>query len=339
MLNNYPFISILIPCRNEEKFIKECLDSVLANNYPKDNLEIFVIDGESTDNTKQIVETIALQEPHIKLLINRARITPTALNLGMKQSSGDIIMRLDAHASYSPDYIGKCVRYLTEYNADNVGGVIKTVARTQTPIAQSIAKVLSHPFGIGNSRFRSGAVNPQESDTVPFGCYKRAVFTKIGLFNESLARSHDMEFNLRLKKAGGKIMLIPEIVANYYAPSTVTHFIKHTISDGIWATYPIKFTKQFFALRHYIPLIFVLSLIASGVLAIYLPLFRLLFLFIAIIYLAFNIIASAHIAYKKQNLLYFALMPCMFLTFHLCYGLGSYAGLLKITYESIAKKS
>lgn len=333
-----PFVSIIIPCRNEEKFIAECLESILENDYPKDRMEIFVIDGKSADNTRLIVQKMAEQYPFIRIIENHKRVTPAALNIGIKEAKGDLIIRMDAHSKYKKNYISACVSYSQRYNADNVGGIFATTPHTHTLVAEAIASAISHPFGVGNSAFRTYPKKVQEADTVAYGCYKRDVFDRIGLFNENLKRSQDMEFNLRLKKAGGKIILFPEIICYYFAPSTYVHFVKHTVSDGLWATYPIKFTKKFLAPRHYIPLLFTLSLIASGTLAVYAPLFRFIFFSIAIAYLSLNLIASAHIAYKKQDLLYFLLMPCIFLTFHICYGIGSCIGLLKIIYESIAKK-
>ncbi len=337
-MNNLPFVSIIIPCRNEEKFIEMCLKSILANDYPKERMEIFIIDGESTDNTRLIIQKISEQYPFIQLMDNNKRITPSALNIGIKKAKGELIIRMDAHSLYKKNYISSCVAYSKKYNADNVGGIFATTTHAHTLVAQTIASALSHPFGVGNSAFRTYPKHVQEADTVAYGCYKREVFDRIGIFNENLARSQDMEFNIRLKKAGGKIILFPEIICYYLAPSTYIHFIKHTISDGIWAIYPMKFTKKFLAPRHYVPLMFILSLIINMALSVRFTFFRFLFLVIAASYILLNLIASAQVAYKKHNFRYLVLMPCIFFTFHLCYGIGSCIGLLKIIYESISKK-
>jgi cellulose synthase/poly-beta-1,6-N-acetylglucosamine synthase-like glycosyltransferase len=330
MLNRHPIVSILIPCRNEEKFIEQCLNSIIANNYPKDNLEILVIDGTSVDQTRAIVRKISQEHLFIKLITNPARITPTALNIGIQQSQGKIIMRLDAHTVYPVNYISKCVNYLIKHKADNVGGVIKTTADSNAFWAQSIVASLSHSFGIGNSKFRAGVTKPQEVDTVPFGCYKRKVFNKIGLFNKNLKRSQDIEFNLRLKRAGGKILLCPDIVSYYYARSTLKQFIKHNFINGIWAIYPLKFVKMPLSLRHYIPAIFVSGLIVGGILAYFIPAVKLLYFAIIGLYLILTLVSSLQISIKEKNFLYLFTMPLIFATLHLSYGVGSLVGLIKI---------
>ncbi|MDI6602619.1 MAG: glycosyltransferase family 2 protein [Patescibacteria group bacterium] len=305
-------VSIIIPCRNEEKFIGRCLQSLLEQDYPKENLEVLVIDGNSEDGTREIIRDFSSKHSFIKLLENLKKFTPFGLNIGIKNSRGEVIVRMDAHASYEKDYVSKCVKYLQEYNADNVGGVIKTLPAKNTLMAKAIANCLSHPFGAA-SDFRMGAAQPKETDTVFGGCYKREVFEKIGLFNENLLRSQDMEFNLRLKKAGGKILLAPDIVAYYYPQSNLFNFFKHNFEDGVWAILPLKFVKIPFKLRHYIPLIFVLTLPLS-----IWP------------YILISLFFSLQIAFRERDFRLFFIMPLTFFCRHFGYGLGSIWGLVKI---------
>ena len=323
-----PFVSIIIPCRNEEKFIGKCLDSILAQDYPKDRLEVLVVDGMSEDGTREIVERytdmslrarslachceqseaisardklrnlgIATSLPALamtlKLLNNPKKVTPCALNIGIKNAKGEIILWMSAHSRYEKDYISKCVKYLKEYDADNVGGVMITLPRDNAFIGKAIATVLSHPFGVGNSVFRTGAKEPKWVDTVFGGCYKKEVFDKIGLFNESLVRSQDMEFNLRLKKTGGKILLAPDIVSYYYPKSNLKDFFIHNFEDGSWVTYPLKFGIKAFSWRHLIPLFFILGLVGTGILGIFFsPLLWLFYLFLVHIFWSIFIILS-----------------------------------------------
>ncbi len=144
-------VSIVLPCRNEEKFIGKCLDTIVENDFPKDELEIIVIDGMSEDRTKEVVRQYSMKYPFIKLFENRKKIVPSGLNLGIQEAAGEIIMRMDAHNEYSKDYIRKCVYYLEEYNVDNVGGIWITKPGKETAVAKSIALALSHPFGVGNA--------------------------------------------------------------------------------------------------------------------------------------------------------------------------------------------
>jgi len=192
-------------------------------------------------------------------LDNPKKYTPFRLNIGIKNSRGEVIVRMDVHAGYEKDYVSKCAKCLKEYDADNVGGIIKTLPAKNTLTARAVALSLSHRFGAA-SDFRAGITQPKEVDTVFGGCYKKKVFDKIGLFNEKLLRSRDLDFNLRLKKAGGKILLSPDIVSYYYPKDNLKDFFKHNFQDGIWAIYPLKFVKIPFKLRHYIPLIFILTL-------------------------------------------------------------------------------
>lgn len=330
MTNNLPFLSIIIPCRDEERYIGKCLDSLISQDYPKDNLEILVVDGMSKDKTGEIVKRYIKQYPFIELLENPQRFTPFGLNIGIKKAKGEIITRIDAHASYKEDYISKCVKYLKEYEADNVGGVMKTLPGKNTLGAKAIAICLSHFFGAGGADFRIGANKPKWVDTVFGGCYKREVFEKIGLFNENLVRSQDMEFNLRLKRKGGKILLAPEIVSYYYPKSNLKDFFLHNFQDGIWAIYPLKFVKMPLKLRHYIPFIFVLCLLITGLGGIFLSGFRWLFLFIGGLYLLAAFYFSVKIAIREKDLRYFFVLPITFAARHIGYGLGSIWGSIKL---------
>ena len=203
-MQNLPIVSIIIPCRNEESWIAKCIDSVLNNDYPKNLLELFIVDGLSTDKTIEIAGRYAEKFPFIKILNNDKKIFPAAVNLAYRNSKGEAIIILGAHATYERDYISGCVKYLIELNADNVGGSLNTVGLTDTFVGRAITNVLSSSFGVGNSTFRTGTDKITEVDTVFGGCYARRVFDKIGLFNESLVSSSDMDYNTRLKNSGGR---------------------------------------------------------------------------------------------------------------------------------------
>lgn len=323
-------VSIIIPCRNEEKFIGKCLNSIIAQDFSKDKMEVLVVDGMSEDGTGEILKKYQREYPFIKVLDNPKKITPSALNIGIKNSKGEIIIRMDSHADYKKDYISKCVKYLKEYNADNVGGVIRTLSGKDNITAKAIAISLSHFFGAGGSHFRTGAEKPKWVDTVFGGCYKKEVFKRVGFFNENLVRSQDMEFNLRLKRAGGKILLAPDIISYYYPKSNLKDFFVHNIKDGIWAVYPLKFVKMPLRLRHYIPFIFVSSLLGTGLLGIFFSGFFWLFIFIICFYLLVAVYFSVETAIKKREIGLFIILPIVFAARHIGYGLGSILGLVKL---------
>lgn len=325
-----PKVSIIIPCRNEEKFIGQCLDSLLSNDYPKENIEIFIIDGRSTDCTLEIIKEYQKDYPFITLLDNPKKITPTALNIGIKRANYDIVVRIDAHATYKKDYISKSVRYLKDYNADNVGGIWIIIPRENTLVGNAIAQTLSHRFGTGNAYYKIGAKELKWVDTVPFGCYRKEIFNKIGEFNENLVRSQDMEFNLRLRKNGGKILLIPEIVGYYYVRSKLKDFFVHNFKDGVWAIYPLKFVKIPLRLRHYIPFLFVSGLIVMAILSVFVSFFKWVFLGVLVLYLLASLISSFQVALEKRNWKLFFMMPVAFFVRHFGYGLGSLWGIVKL---------
>ncbi|MDL1957546.1 MAG: glycosyltransferase family 2 protein [Candidatus Desulfofervidus auxilii] len=327
-----PLVSIIIPCRNEEKFISKCLDSILQQDYPKEKLEILVIDGNSEDKTKEIVRQYLKKYSFIKLLDNPKRFTNFAFNIGIKSAVGEIIIIMGAHAIYKKDYVSKCVEYLQKYNADNVGGVLKTVPTKDTLFAKCIAVVLSHPFGVGNAYFRRDSASPKWVDTVFGGCYKKEVFDKIGLFNEKLIYSQDIEFNQRLRKTGGKILLVPDIVTYYYARSDFKSFCKHNFRNGLWAILPFKYTNTMpVSWRHLVPLAFVTSLIGSAILSPFSPFFFWLFSFILGSYLLTNFYFSSKVAFKQKDFRYLLTMPIIFTSLHVVYGLGSLWGFLKVS--------
>ena len=187
-----PSLSVLIPCRNEVRFLARCLDSVLAGDYPASEMEVLVIDGGSADGTRELIGRYAAADPRVKLIENPERITPCALNRGIDAARGEIIARVDAHAAVARDYFSKCVAHLIESGADNVGGGMRTIAQQQSWVSGAIITVLSHRFGVGNSYFRTGTTLPRWVDTVFGGCWRREVFDRVGRFNPQLARSQDL---------------------------------------------------------------------------------------------------------------------------------------------------
>ena len=326
------YVSIIIPCRNEEKFIGKCLDSIIVNDYPKDKVEVLVVDGMSEDGTRALVQRYIQRYPFIRLLDNHKKIIPTAMNIGIKNAGGEIIMKIDSHSTYERDYISKCVRYLNEYNADNVGGIIIALPRNNTIMGKAIVLTLSCPFGVGNSYFRigTGSESPMWSDTAFSGCYRREVFDRIGLYDENIARSEDIAINSRLRRSGGKILLVPEIVSYYYARSKFGEFCKHNFDNGFWITYPLKYSRVLFSWRHLVPLVFVSSLIGSAALSVFSQIFLWLFLFILGSYALTNVYFSIKITAQEKDFRYLFAMPLTFAALHIGYGMGSLWGLLKV---------
>ena len=333
------YASVIVPCYNEEKNIGRCLDSIVANDHPKDKLEVMVVDGMSTDNTRDILKRYTDKYGYIRIIDNYARFTAQAFNLGIKNAQGEVIIIMGAHSEYSKDYISKSIYYLNKYNADDVGGIAKIVPRKNTIIGHSIAIVMSHPFGVGNAYYRISfddsklLKKPKFVDTVFGGAYRSDVFERIGLFNENLIRSQDMEFNRRLLRAGGKILLVPDIITTYYARSDLKSFCKHNLSDGQWSILPFKYSSSPVAFRHLLPFIFVSGLVLGPVFSL---IHKYLFFFYATvlsIYLFLNIFFSFEVAIKKKDVRLFFPLLIIFPSRHISYGLGAFIGFMKLLFS------
>jgi len=325
-----PFVSIIIPCYNEEKFIKGCLDSIIAGDYPLDRIEVLVIDGGSTDKTRAILADYCRYCTIIKMVNNPHRLKPHGLNIGIQKAKGDIIIRMDAHAIYDKSYVSKCVKYLVEHEADNVGGIRKTLAASDSIIAKSIAISISHPFAAGNAIYRIGAKDLKWVDTVFGGCYMRSTFEKIGFFDERLVRGQDREFNIRLQKAGGRILFAPDIICYYYPRSSLRSYIPWIFSAGMTPFFISRLVnKPIFSWRNFIPLFFILSLVFFLLLSLWDPLLIWLLASEILIYLIFAILVSISSFKREKDLRFFFTLPVVFALTHIVYGIGSFVGLLK----------
>ena len=329
-------ISVIIPILNEEKYIKKCLDSIIESDFDKNNMEVLLVDGGSKDKTIDIIKEYQQKYPFLKLLHNPKKIVPIAMNLGIKEAKGEYIIRLDAHSSYPKDYFSTLIKYHKELNADNVGAVVITEVKNKNNTSNAIKNVLSDKLGVGGSDFRNGVDEIKEVDTVPFGCYKKEVFDKIGYYDERLVRNQDIELNKRLKKAGGKIYLIPDINCTYYARESFKDLAKNNFNNGKWNILTAYFTKTFssLSLRHFIPMLFVLSLIIFGILSFVNKIFLYIFLVILTPYLSIISIRSFQI--KKGTTFIHQFLA--FIILHFSYGLGSIAGIFEVIRRKIERK-
>jgi len=258
-------VSVIVPCRNEERYIARCLDSIMATDYPADRLEVLVVDGESEDRTRAILGEYVARYPIIRVLDNPGRIQPIALNIGIRAATGEILMRMDAHALYPKNYISDLVAALQTTGADNVGGVLVTAPARETPIGRAIAIALSQPFGVGNAYFRIGVRQQRWVDTVAFFCCRRETFERVGLFDER-QRDEDSEFNARLIRHGGRVLLVPNVVARYYARETVRQVARMYHQYGYSKPLVVRKLGRVMTLRQLVPPTFLLALAATAIL-------------------------------------------------------------------------
>lgn len=328
MPDQTPFVTVIMPIRNEADFIARSLGAVLAQDYPPDRMEVLIADGMSDDNTRAVVAQTAAQQPHIPvaLLDNPARIVPTGFNRALAQARGAIIVRVDGHTLIEPDYVRQCVAALERSGADNVGGRMNPVGTT--PAGETIALATSSPFGVGGGRFH---YSEQEEwvDTVYMGAWRREVFARIGSFDERFVRNQDDEFNYRLRAAGGKILLCPQIRSRYFNRGSLSALWRQYAQYGFWKVGVMRKHPRQMQPRQFIPPLFAAALIGSGGLALVSDWGRRLLALVVGSYALANLAASLWTLRRRSGEEKFWLLPVVFAVLHLSYGIGFLVGLVK----------
>ena len=318
-------ISLILPVRNEANFIRRCLDAILSQDYPQDQIEILISDGMSTDNTREIILEYQQIHPRIILVNNPQKIVPTGMNIALRQAKGDIIIRVDGHTQIARDYVSKCVDTLTRIQADNVGGCM--TAEGVKEFGKVVAIATSTSFGIGNSRFHYSRVE-EEVDSVYMGAWPKAVFKRIGLFDEELVRDQDDEFNYRLLENGGKITLNPSIKSIYTTRSTPGSLWKQYFQYGFYKVRVLQKHPRQMSLRQFVPPLFVSGLSISLVLTLFTHWGWIPLVSIAGSYLIANLVASI-VTCSKKGWKHLPLLPITYSILHLSYGFGFLAGIIK----------
>jgi succinoglycan biosynthesis protein ExoA len=319
-----PLVSVIVPVRNEAGPIAAVLRSILSQEAPEGGFEVIVADGLSDDGTREILRKIADETPLLRLVDNPGQIVSTGLNQALAVARGQIIVRMDAHTEYASDYVRQCVAVLKETGADNVGGAART--RAHTYLQTAIAAAYHSPFSVGGARFHN--VRFEGSlDTVPYGCWRREIFTRLGRFDEGLARNQDDEFNLRIILNGGRIWQSPRIKSWYTPRSSLSALFRQYYRYGYWKVRVIQKHRQPASIRHLVPGIFLASLSVCLVGGLYSTLLSLLGAAIVVLYAACLVAASLHTASKSEWRLFFVL-PVTFAVYHFGYGIGFLRGLL-----------
>jgi glycosyltransferase involved in cell wall biosynthesis len=324
-----PIVSVIVPCRNEQDFIRKCLESLYDNSLPRETIEILVVDGGSTDNTQDVVRAFARDHEGIRLLTNPRRSVPCAMNLGIRQARGAVIVKADAHSIFAPDYLTRCLQYLDQFGADNVGGVLSIVPPDGSTMSAAIVEALTHPIGNGNApHLNRHNRAPRFADTAAFGCYRRGVFDHIGLYNEELDRSSDMDLNVRLRHAGGKILLVPDLVIEYVTHPGYGSFLVRNFNVGFWVMYALKFGGRALQLRHAAPLALLLGAVAGFAVTSTFPAGRPLLEAAILTYVLLIGAVSVRLAIVRRKFALGLCVPLAFATRHLMYAFGSLCGVV-----------
>jgi glycosyltransferase involved in cell wall biosynthesis len=248
-------VSIVIPMRNESEHIRACVDSLVNQTFPGDQYEILIADGGSTDNSRQVVSLCQAGNVAIRLLDNSSQTTPCGMNLGIQAAAGTIIIIAGAHTIYPRDFVENCVFWLNKTGADVVGGPVETIVDSDRFGARLVVAVLSSPFGVGDSKFRTSHAEGFV-DTVPFGAFRREVFDRVGMYNEKLVRNQDNDLNSRIRKAGGKIYLTPTLTTRYYPAKTFAALLKYAFKTSKWHVFTLRQNRESMGLRHLAPAVF-----------------------------------------------------------------------------------
>jgi glycosyltransferase involved in cell wall biosynthesis len=323
----WPSVSIVLPCRNEVRHIGPCLDSILASEYPQDRLQVVIADGMSDDGTRELIAKYTAAHPRIIVLDNPRRIAPSGMNVAVRAATGEIVVRMDAHAMYPKDYLLRLVGALLETGADNVGTLVETLPADHTPMARAIAIGLSHRLGVGNSAFRVGTRTRKWVDHVCFGCWRREVLERLGEFDEDLVRGQDVEYNARLLNQGGRILLLPDVSSAYHARRSLSQLARMMYQYGYFKPLIARKAGRVLTVRQLVPSLFVLALLVTAALSLAWPLaFGAL---LAIIGAYLSVIAGGALLKARREggrtaLALVAVFPAM----HFTYGVGYLQGLV-----------
>ena len=321
-----PFVTVIMPVRNESRFIRRSLPAVLEQDYGHQRMEVFVVDGMSTDDTAEFVQRVAKEHANVRLIRNPAKIVPVGLNLALAEARGEIIVRVDGHCEISPDYVSRCVEHLLKDGVDAVGGPIETVG--ETTIANIISVAMSSRFGVGGSSFRTLKDRAMLVDTVAFPGYTRQAIDSNGPFDEELVRNQDDEYNYRLRKNGGRVLLSPDIHSRYYSRSSLSSLWRQYFQYGYWKVRVMQKHWRQMRIYQFAPAILAALLLLTLVLSPFLRMALFAFILVAGSYVVANITASiATVTGKDWYKL--PLLSISFAILHLSYGFGFLYGLVR----------
>src|SRR5215510_3733404 len=318
-----PVVSVIVPCRNEKHHIEPCIRSLLAQDLPVGSFEIIVADGLSNDGTRDILARLAAEDACLRLVDNPSRIVSTGLNIAIRAACSRIIVRIDAHTQYAPDYVSQCLAVLQETGADNVGG--PWIAQGTGYMGRAVAAAFQSPFAVGGARghnpYHIGPV-----DTVHLGCWRREVFDRIGFFDEELVRNQDDEFNLRLSRARGLIWQSPRIKSWYHPRASLRSLWRQYAQYGYWKVRVIQKHCLPASVRHLVPAAFVLTMLTLPVAALFWPWALWMWGAFGILYSVGNLAASVEAA-RRSGLTLCLVLPAVFACYHLGYGYGFLRGI------------
>ena len=320
-MESNPQVTVVVPCFNEENTIGGLLAALSRQTFPLDKIEVLVVDGLSQDGTLARIEAFQQEvtDLHVRVVENPKRIIPAALNLGIRHARGEYIIRLDAHSVPHPEYVARSVAGLEQHLGDNVGGVWKIVPSADTWIARAIAAAAAHPMGVGDAKYRY-ADTPEEVDTVPFGGFRREFLLKMQGFDESLLANEDYELNTRIRQAGGKIWLDPNIQVQYYSRPNLRQLARQYFRYGYWKVEMLRRYPESLRWRQALPPLFVLGILILLVAAVWIPAALWALLSALAVYAAALTLSGVDAALQAKRLSRLLGVPLVIMVMHLSWG-------------------
>jgi succinoglycan biosynthesis protein ExoA len=318
-----PQVSIIIPCYNEQNTIRLLLDALYQQTFPRAEMEIIIADGMSEDSTRDVIAAWQAENSEliVRVVDNPKRAIPSGVNRAIEAAEGAFIVRLDAHSMPNLDYVERSVNALKDGRGDNVGGAWRIQPGGSGGMAKSIAVAAAHPLGVGGAQYRVGG-QPQAVDTVPFGAFRKELFNRFGLYDESLLSNEDYEYNARIRKAGGVVWFDPKIQSVYFARSTFKDLARQYWRYGYWKFQMLRRYPETIRWRQGLPPIFVLSVLGLGLLAIWFGWARWLLILEIMIYGTILIFAGLQIAIRRRDLRILAGVPLAIFIMHFTWGLA-----------------
>ncbi len=326
-------VSVIVPCRNEIRHIRAFLDSVFSQELAGIEMEVLVADGMSVDGTRLVLAEFEKRFAVLRVLDNPEKITFTGLNRAIREARGEIIIRMDAHTQFAPDYVRSCVEVLQETNADNVGGPALT--RAEGYVAQAIAYAFQTPFARGGARFRDPRYEGP-ADTVTYGCWRKSTLERIGMFDETFVRTQDYELNVRLVSSGGTVWQSPKIISWYWPRGSLSELFRQYFQYGFWKAAVIRKHGRTASWGNLVPGLclvvgtLLLLCTAAGSLA-GVAWWRNAFLGVWLVLVSLYSLASFASAFsvaRREGWIYLPFLPIVFATYHLSHGLGFLLALL-----------
>ncbi len=326
-MDSLPFVSVVMPVRNERAYIERSLGAVLDQDYPAELMEIIVADGMSDDGTREILQQMAARDERVTVIDNPKKTAPCALNLATARTRGDVVIRVDGHCQPALDFVSRNVRHLLEDGVDGSGGCLVTVGETEE--ARAIAVAMSSRFGVGGVAFRTARDVSMLADTIPFPAYARQIIELAGPYDEEMTKNQDDEYNYRIRKLGGKLLLSSDVKSVYYSRATVGSLARQYYGYGLFKPKVLRKHPRQMKARQFVPALFVAGLGVTLLLSPFSRVARRTFIATVLAYAGASGAVSLRTA-AETELRHARYLPAAFAALHFSYGAGFLIGLAQL---------